>query len=304
MRTVISFSSRSIKAIQGVFDGKKFRIAASCYVNMPKNSFANMTIIEDKREAVLTALLEVCEKLKKFKTCEVVLDNPLYVTAELPWLNAKGFERVAKNAFLYRKDFNEESFVTDYMILAKGEAEQPLLAMFGTVRRDVISEFMSLFKEAGLSVKKIDMAMAGILSLVIKSPTFDRKNAIINIVDGDLLSVCSFRENGALFTARASINEKEGTENYYNKVAREVYNHAEFKKADRIRGGIAERGYLYIFDLNNNSDIAAYEKALKANATIDDYCSIGVKAAFSENMFDGGNDIDKYAPLIGVLINK
>lgn len=304
MRTIISFSSRSIKAIQGVLDGKKFNIVASCHVDMPKNSFANMTIMEEKSELVLAALLEARDKLKKFTACEIVLDNPLCITAELQWLSASGFERVAKNAFLYRKDFDEESFVTDYMILEKPKADQPLLALFGTVKLDVISGFLSLFKQAGLSVKRVDMAMAGLLKLVTKSPTFNRKNAIINIVDGDLLSVCSFRDNGALFIARASINEKEGTDSYFDKVAREVYNHAEFKKTDRVRGGIAERGFLYIFDMNNGSDMSGYERALKANATTDDYCSIGVRAALSENMFVGEKDIDRYASLIGMLINK
>lgn len=271
---------------------------------MPKNSFANMTIIEGRKDDVKAALKELQDKLKKFNKCEIVLDNPFYVTAELMWMGDKGFKRVAKNAFVYRKDFDESSFVTDYMILEKSSWKEPSLLVFGAIKRDVIDGFINFFDEMGLSIERIDMSIAGLLKLVTKSLAFDRKNAVINVVDGDLLSICSFRSNGTLFTARTLINYKIGSEDYYRKIAKEVYKHAAFKKTERVREGNPERGYIYIFDMNNQQDSDGYREALKESAITEDYCCVGVRAALSEKMFPDDADVDKFASLLGILTNK
>jgi hypothetical protein len=247
-------------------------------------------------------------QLKKFNACEILFDNPMYVTAELSWLTQSGFKRAARNAFMYdRTDFDENLFLTDYMVIQKEKGDIPALLLFGALRKDIISEIGTFLKENKIKPAGFDMAVSGILTFVAKSHTFDRKNSIIRLIDGNLLSIYSFSGKGSLFTAKAIINERAGSPPYYNRIASEISKHASFKRTERVRQGLAKEGFIYIFDSNGQLSFDSYNKALRDHMTIEDFFSIGVRPSFGEESFSAVKsdiDADRFAPLLGVLTNR
>lgn len=309
MRTVISFTDTAIKAVQGNYNGKFFKIQASETVNMPKAAFRNAEIVKGSGEAIKRELENLRSRLVRFSSCDLVLDNQMYLTtSELPWLSGGGFRQAAKNAFMYnRSEFDERYYVTDYMILERPRSEIPSLVLFGALKKEAIMGIVEFLKESKIKVARIDMTISGLLQLAAKASTFDRKNAVICAMDGDNLYIYSFSNKGSIFTAQAPINEKAGTPPYFAKIAYEISKYASFKRTERIRQGFPQDGYIYFFDMNRkdadgNSDFTGYNNELGSRINIEDYISIGIKAALGEGTFIGNRfDADMYAPLLGVL---
>lgn len=294
METVVYFSTKFIRIIQGEYRNGRFNIGYSSSPPAPADSVLNGVILDSG------ALLETFGVLKQqfnFGKTTVVVDSNRVVhkVAVLPRCSKKQMEFVVKNEFI-DKNIKSETHVYDYSVITPNfGGKNKDLVLCCALERSIVSAYSDFFKSAGINLARIDVSVSSIINLskIFKTA---QKNKIICVADHNVVNLLDINPNGTAVSNRSRIIADESGDNYYAEVLEKIHSYIQFRKsADRA----AVNDSIFLID-SNSADPGGYNEASK-QFDFHGILTVGLKNAL-ENGDALKDGMDKFVYNLGMIM--
>ncbi len=233
---------------------------------------------------------EVVQKLKqhrrKLQNATLVVDSSHIIVKkmQLPKLPKKRLFSIVKSEFNLGE---EQEYVYDLNILSSSHTE--VCALGCAVPKEFIEKYHAVFKEANIRLKRVDVAMNGIVKYVNKIPAFQNKTFILNIVSGNVLLALLFENGEYKISNRHRMIQEMGTEGYLRELHDKFSTMVQFSQSQRIEN-VKDSYYIGI----DKESMSSYIQSAKE---IDP--SINIEA-----FTDDKKDMKYIYPFLGMLVNK
>jgi len=296
MQTIVYFTTKFIKIVQGQYRNKRFIINHTVSSCVPDDSVVNGVILDSES---LSRAVNLLKQKIKFVNTTVVIDSNRVVhkVSILPKCTKKQMDFVVRNEFI-DKNTTSDTHIYDYsVILPNFGGKNNNLVLCCALERSIISAYNDFFIDAEIKLSRIDVSVSSIINL---SKIFKTKhqNKIICVVDDNVVNLLDINQNGTVFSNRSRVIVDEDGNNYFTEVMEKIYSYVQFKKSAAREDTDSS---IFIIDCNNDkSCYDSYKEVLEKNnfkATL----YFGLKNSIeNENAVDGINDT--YAYNLGMLV--
>lgn len=299
METVVYFSAKSIKVLQGSYNKSKFVIENHFIDNTPEGAVMNGRILDEA--AMVEAFVDIKQKYISFKNTVVVLDSNRVVlkASVLPKSKPAQTKVMARNQLIDKNIFGD-NYIYDYLVLETDYKEKNHnLVLSCAVDKEIVDGYISLFEKADIKLARMDISISSVIKLTSIFPNFDRENCIICIVDHYFVNIIHFLKTGGLFTSRKRIEAQEGSSAYYVEVVDKIQEYTSFKKAE-VHSSESTSFVIYIFDANTYTQ-EGYLRVVDTPDFANDFKIIGLhNACGNQNALP--DNIDSFIYQLGMLM--
>ena len=236
MKTVIYINNDCIQIVYGQSTQNGIKIKSKESVLLEEGTILNGVIIDS--EELVAKLFPLRTKLKNVT---VLIDNSNISVKRIttPKLKKNQMQNVVKNEFGFPLD--DDTFLYDVNLY---EENTENVAICCAVSRDLVDNYISVFKEAKISIKKIDVAVNAIIKFVELNEELHNKTFVLNIVSNNSMLSVLFEGGKYLLTNRNRLMNEDDTEEYLAEIVTKLSSMIQFNKSEKSVFNIHSSYYL------------------------------------------------------------
>lgn len=229
---VIYISSHGVQLISGSND-KEDMIKVDAFKEYPleEGAMINGVITDD------VPILDILKEMKAngISSCRLLIDSGQILTknVDVPILKKKELLQITKDE-LSAIEGSYEDLVYDYSVLRskyEDEGKKGGEILCCAIERKLLSTYIELFDNAGITLKSIDISVNALQKLTKELSDLTNKTYVVSIIDGNNVSSYLFENNYYTFSNRTRLFSERGTYEFIMEMNSNISQLIQFSKS-------------------------------------------------------------------------
>ncbi|MDD4689958.1 MAG: hypothetical protein PHE51_09470, partial [Eubacteriales bacterium] len=264
MKTVLYLNNNKIQIISLTYKQKKPTVQNKIKLDLPPGTIVNGVIINN--DAIVQALTPH-KKLLRNATAIINSSNIYTKKLDFPKLTKKQMLSIIKSEFSIPDDTNILYDSSSYC------GPKNCTVICCAAPAGLISNYVRIFKEMRISVKKIDIVQNAVAKFVKSQEQLKDKTFVLNIVEGSHLVSMLFEKGEYLHTNRSSILPENDDSSYAEPLVSNLSTMIQFSKSEKSENAI-EASYYVGLDNKSLEGIKELSEQRLGSIEIRDICDI------------------------------
>lgn len=234
MITSVYLSNEEIVVISGKASKKHINIRFFSTMSMPEGAIIN-GVITNYEGVKLTLLQMRRRKMLPRKNVRLVIDSSAVMMKciDVPILPHKKLMGFVKNTFADIVHAHGE-LLYDYSVISpRNKNGQGSTILCSAAEKETVGGFIDLFRETGVKLKSIDIALSNTIKLVNYYPKLTGQTYILSVLDAGFMSSFLFVNGKYSYCSRSRLLAERGTSASAGEISKMISSLIQFNKSQK-----------------------------------------------------------------------